>query len=777
MAEYSKAEILKSLYDEGALPQDKMDILKSLEDEGQLSQGLEALSNNQQFISSLSAPQPQTAPPSPTVETPQKTAPPSPTVETPQIEQEKGVGDYLNALWEGWKGGASMGVQAAAVPVSGMFGLAKTITSGPEAGAKTIEDIQSAAANLIPAKPAEEAMGKVVEAGMKVPGVTPVVETAMKVPETIGDLSYEGALKLGLSPETATYFGAAGKSALPVAIELLGLKGTSTAKKGLFKNIIKKAEKTDFYDEFGALKPEMKTALKEANIGLDEVSDVLPETITSQKAAQPIATQIKKGKMGKLAESFQPDIDKIKAFEDLDIDYLPQHVSNNPTAKAIAENLKDIPGSLMDSREKKIIQQISDKADEIIIKGGGTVEKGELATRYVDESNNIINSLAKESNKIYDEVGKAIPAKTPAATEKIMEVLKSKADDLGGEQYLSPKERQLIKTLDPGTKPTYGRLDLMRRQIGEQLGGKDTPFRNVDRKSLGELYDAMTNDQETSILRQGNEKLLETYLTGKYLVAQRKGIEKQLQNVLGKKITGDVTKKMGLAVKGLANGNTMTFDRLLSDIPKELGKDMRRDLVTSALNDAFLTGARGKDKLSIGGFGSYWKKINRQPKAMKKLKDELSPETWKRLNTLATVNDALKSTMELSVRTGRQLSTPGLFDEVNNIAARAYGLAKKAGARTPGVGRIFEDIAKAPKNARSIAADELLTDRKFQNILRQQAMGKVKRSGQITNMNKFVENLKSYKKWKKTLPEGDLADLATVGALGYFTGKQEKPAK
>ena len=58
MAEYSKAEILRSLYDEGALPQDKMDILKSLEDEGQLNQGLEALSNNQQFVSSLTQPQP-----------------------------------------------------------------------------------------------------------------------------------------------------------------------------------------------------------------------------------------------------------------------------------------------------------------------------------------------------------------------------------------------------------------------------------------------------------------------------------------------------------------------------------------------------------------------------------------------------------------------------------------------------------------------------------------------------------------------------------------------
>lgn len=53
MAEFSKAEILRSLYEDNALPQDKMALIKSLEDEGQLDQALEALSKNQQFIQSL----------------------------------------------------------------------------------------------------------------------------------------------------------------------------------------------------------------------------------------------------------------------------------------------------------------------------------------------------------------------------------------------------------------------------------------------------------------------------------------------------------------------------------------------------------------------------------------------------------------------------------------------------------------------------------------------------------------------------------------------------
>jgi len=771
MAEFKKIDILRSLYQDNALPPDKMELIKSLEVEGQLEEALASLSENKAFIASLTQGAPEQSPPQPEA--------------MPQQSEEKGLSDYLNALWEGYKGGASMAVQSAAMPVSGIAGLAKTITSGPEAGAQTIEQIQQAAANLIPAKPAEEAIGKTIQAGMEIPGVAPVVETAMKVPQAIGDISYEGALKMGLSPDTATYLGAAGKSALPVAIELMGLKGTKTAKKGLLKRVIEKADKTDFYDQYGNIKQEMVAALKNNDISLDEVADVLPENIISQKRAQPLAEQIKSAKapegiakvgaMRKLAQTFQPDIDKIRAFESLDIDYLPQHVSNNPTAKAIAENLKDIPGSLMANREKRIVEQISQRADDIIIKGGGTTEKGELATRYINEAKRVIDSLAQESSKLYNEVGRAMPGNTAVEAEKIIGKLNEIADNMGGVEHLSAQEKRLLKTLAPETNPTYARLDQARRQIGEQLGGTDTVFRNVDRKHLSDLYSALTDDQETALLRHGDEQLLKTYLNGKYLTVQRKGIERQLQDTLGKKMTGDITKQMGSAVKGLATGDSRTFDNLLANIPKDVGADIRRDIVTTALNDAFLAGARGKDQLSIGGFGGYWKKLNRQPAAMKKLKDELTPETWDRLNNLAAVNDALKETMELSKQTGRQLSTPGLFDEVNSIAARVYGTAKKKAGTIPGLSAL-KDIATAPKNARSMAADELLTDRRFLNLIKQQAMGKVDTAKKESNMNRIIENLTTYKKWKKSLPETDLNELAVVGALGYFTGKQEEEA-
>jgi hypothetical protein len=432
---------------------------------------------------------------------------------------------------------------------------------------------------------------------------------------------------------------------------------------------------------------------------------------------------------------------------------------------------------MMSQKRKNIIEQLGKRADDIIIESGGTIEKGELQTRFKERLTSTIDDLGSEASKLYNEVGEAIPKNTQIETTNIIDIIKKRADDVGGEKYLTAKERSLLKNLDPETNPTYGRLDLIRRQVGEQLGGIDTPFKNVDRKTLGELYDALTNDQQAALLKHGDQPLLDKYLTGKTLVSRRKAIEKQAQNLLGKKLTADVTKKMGSAMKQLSEGNTAIFDSILDNIPKDLGTDLRRDVVASALNDAFTSGARAKGSMSVGGFGSYWKKLNRNPKAMARLKEELGSDAWKRVETIAKVNDSLKEAMALSVKTGRQLSTPGLFDEVNKIAQRAYGAVAKAGSKVPGVRTAFEEFVSGPKNARSIAADELLSDRRFQNFLKQQAMGKVNTAKKLSNVNRILENLKSYKNWKKTLPPTDIQDLAAVGVLGYFTGKQQESSQ
>ena len=88
----------------------------------------------------------------------------------------------------------------------------------------------------------------------------------------------------------------------------------------------------------------------------------------------------------------------------------------------------------MSRKEKEIVEQLGNRADDIIKQGGGTIEKGELASRYVSESESVIDNLALKANELYNKVGKKIPAKTPATTETIIETLRQRADDLSDRQ-------------------------------------------------------------------------------------------------------------------------------------------------------------------------------------------------------------------------------------------------------------------------------------------------------------------------------------------------------
>ena len=81
-------------------------------------------------------------------------------------------------------------------------------------------------------------------------------------------------------------------------------------------------------------------------------------------------------------------------------------------------------------------------------------------------------------------------------------------------------------------------------------------------------------------------------------------------------------------------------------------------------------------------------------------------------------------------------------------------------------------MLSAKKTVRSVAADALLSSPKFQKLIKEKASGRLQAGKGLEKAEKALEALKEYQKWKTTLPETDLADLATVSILGYFVGEK-----
>lgn len=701
-------------------------------------------------------------------------------------EEERGIADFLLEKFTDpvapLETVGMLATGAVAEPISGLAGIAGTVLPGPEGqGAEWVERTQRALTYAPRTERGRQYAQDVAEV------LIPITSAAESVSEYVGEKGFEAGGPLG---------GAAYKTALAAIPEILGLKGTRAAKKGLIKKIVKQEENiSELYDELGNLMPEIKKGIEDSGISMDELRDVLPETsdvadVTKQaERMEEAAGQIgeaatsrigAKGKIEGIAEEVKPSAEILEAADEFGVSdqLLASHTSQNPTFVAVEQGLKSIPGSQLATQEKALIADLAQKADDLIVEFGGEIDKSSLSDRFRSESGDLIRDLEKQAESAYSKVAEEMDPSMPVSANSTLDMIGAKASELGGIEYLDPKEAMLLKNLDPGSNPTYARLDRLRKQIGSALNKNTGPFKDADSGALKQLYKSLSEDQQIAAEAVGAGDL---YETAKDLVVSRKTIEKQLEKAIGKDLTGSISAKARPAMLGLQKGDAKQFDDLLKNIPEDLGPELKRTVVSTALNDAFVQGSRADRSLNIAGFDDFMKGINRHVASKNKLKNVIGDESMRRLETFHTVVSGIRKAQKDAITTGRIQAVPGMFDEVQSIASRLYGTGKKIAAAegvssaigVPGAGTagVLGSVLSAKKTPRSVAADQLLASPKFKQLLRQKASGKLDTDTKLKRAEKIVENMKAYKEWEKSLDKASLSDLATVGAIGYLTGE------
>lgn len=694
-------------------------------------------------------------------------------VETPDLDQP-GILDYLTHAGET---AATMISGAVAEPVAGIAGLVKTITSGPEEGTQTIEQMREAMQYQPRGKMTQEAfknlMGK----------FGPTIESIVKgYEEHVATPAFEaGGPVAGTLAMTA-----------PAAIaEIVGLKGSRAAKKMALKKAMPQIDVSTAYDELGNLLPEIKQSVQKSGITMEEISDVLPERIP-ETAVKETAAEVGKvagQKFGQkqglesLAEKVKPSKEILDAAEEFGLSdqMLASHTSGNPLYIAIEQGLKSVPGSQLAAQEKALITNLSKKADDLITEFGGEIDKSALSDRFKTQSKNVIDDLTDEAEKLYKEVDLSIPRNTPVEANTIIRKIRETADELGGEEFLDTAEKGLLNALSPEANPTYARLDKFRKQIGQSLHKKSGPFKDADEGALKQLYAALAEDQKAVADIHGVGDL---YDSAKGLIVQRKGLEKQLVQILGKDLTGTISAKAKPAMLGLQKGDTKQFDQLANNIPEQLGKGERRAIFATALNDAFTQGSRAERSLSVPAFDDFMTGLNRNKSSKQRLTDEIGKESMRRLESFHKIIGGIRRAQRQEITTGRVTAVPGMLDEVDSIASRLYGTGKKIAAAeglstvagAPGIGTtgVLAATFAAKRTPRSVAADQLLSSGKFQRLVNRKAAGTLDTTAKIEKAEKEIQKLKAYKKWESSLDDKDLKDLAAVGIVGYLTGASQQ---
>jgi hypothetical protein len=521
-----------------------------------------------------------------------------------------------------------------------------------------------------------------------------------------------------------------------------------------------------------------KTA--EAQRALDDLSNGVIKETTVQDVAQTVKT----GNAEDIAAIVDADPEFFRAADELGISTEPlaSFASRNPQFRDVEQALATVPGNILDPQSKLFIAEVSQKADDLIIEYGGTTDKAQLGLDFKSDSLAAVDDLFKQADDAYGSLRQVLPPTQSFEAANTVDFIRSKADELGGVNELPAKLKGILsglsRTDENGTAilPTLGKIDQIRREVGQAIGKGSGPFKDVETGLNKALYARLTRDQDLIAESVGGDALAISD-TAKSLVKQRKQIEDNLQVLLGEDLNQSLNVTVSGAIKNLSKGEVDKFNAVMNAIPA----NKRGEVAISAMNDVFKGSGVNQQSLNPTQFVKYYQTINRSPAARKALFGALPADSKKAIDNLFEVSRGISRALGQKTPTGR---INALFNNETGFIRKMVGrslaplTAVATGSPMASVmaSGAAEMLIKQSTNGAKAASD-LMGTPQFQSIIRQSVKEGVidgnKASESLKKAESALMKTKRYEKWSNAIIKDDAAALSG-GLLTYlFTQEQE----
>ena len=587
------------------------------------------------------------------------------------------------------------------------------------------------------------------EAGLQALGqaLRPVGEALESAETTLGDIGFEAAGPVG---------GAIGATIPTAVMEMLGFAGGKM------------------------LQRIAKTRTKKAQEALKAIDDADRGVITD-KGLSDIAEAIKKGDAEDIAQVIDADPEFYRAADELGIttEPLASFASRNAQYRDVEGALRKVPGSVLEPQAMEFIKATSQKADDLIQQYGGTLDKAQLGLDFKESSLKTIENLASQADDVYAKIATMLPRSGRYSASETVDFLMTKADELGGVDELPSKLQGLLKSLQPvdakgnRVNPTLGKIDQLRREIGQATNKGTGPFKDVETGLNKALYARLTKDQDAIALRNGLNDVTEG---AKGLVKQRKQLEDNLQVLLGKDLNKALNVTVSGAIKGLGKGQIDQFNRIMGSIPRS----KRGEVALSAMNDVFKGSGVGQSQLSPTQFVKWYDTIKRSPAAKNALFKNLPPESRAAIDNLYLVSKGISRASQQVTPTGR---INALFNEDSGLirrmvapaAARAVAFSTGSPVASVATDATMQFLRQSSNGARR--ASDLMASPQFQNVIRQAVKEGVvdgaRASKALQVAEKSLVRSKRFQLWAETLGQADRSALQ-AGLLTFLFKDQEE---
>ena len=319
------------------------------------------------------------------------------------------------------------------------------------------------------------------------------------------------------------------------------------------------------------------------------------------------------------------------------------------------------------------------------------------------------------------------------------------------------------------TPPTIGRVDQVRREIGQAINRGTGPFKDAEVGLNKAIYAKLSRDLDEFAETQGGDALAVSN-AGKAIVKQRKQLEDNLQVLLGKDLNNALNVTVSGAIKNLSKGQVDRFKEVINAIPKA----RRGEIVMSAMNDVFKGSGVNQQSLSPTQFTKWYQTIKRSPETKRALFSALPKDSVKAIDNLFEVSRGISRAQGQKVSTGRinalfNNDTGFIRKLVGKVTPAIVGFSTGSPAASMATNATMDFLKQSTDGAKK--ASEMIGTPAFQDMIKRAVRdGFIEGSELTDNLMKAqtrLERTSQYKKWVDSLADNGVV-IPSGGVLSYL---------
>lgn len=667
-----------------------------------------------------------------------------------EVKQERSFGERVGGAFDA---AATMATGAVAQPVSGVVGLANlALTRDPASAAARVQQVQDQL-TYQPSELGQEYLQNIANA--------PVIKQIGETSQGAGEYAGRKTLDITGSPVLA--------SVARGSIDATGAALGAFVPGGLAARQATRA------DELTALGAQAQTQ------GARRTEDLSGSDTTKA---------LKSLNMRKIRDVIDADPKFYKALDELGItaEPLPSYASRNPQFRGIEQSFAALPNSPQNAQSLTFAKDVSNVAHALLETSEGVGGSVGTSMRWRDASMQTVNELGKAAEDAYDALNQVINRRADAQPVRTMEFLNEFAKDLAlgiddpdvpnviKKAYQSLQPRRVEgETGAQFIAPTFENMDRLRKNIGAAAFKKEGDFKDADSALLKRLYGSLTDDINAMAEAQG---LGQQVGAAKALVAQRKGLEERMQNLLGNNLQKDIVPVVQQGLTGLRKGGAQRYKQIMDNITEP---EVRTELVLTAIDDMFSKTVRGEKQFGTLDYLKWYNDTLKNKSVRQILARDIPNDTLKALDNLAVIGEGVARATAQKIPTGVVNSVlsdqAGFMPRLLGLGGRGVGRALQA---TPMMQETGNAIISAMSRAsnRTDSVKSLLAEPEFANMIRRGvAQGIVdgrRASESVRLAESRLRRTASYKAWEKTLTESERSKLLGAGLASFLLSQKEE---